>query len=424
MQFQSLSYARESQIAIGSAGRIFWALLLMKHSPEHPDWRPENAGPEFAVRIVPAGAATVAATAAPRPPRRRRFSPQEYAQGVLRGDRSLLAQTITVVESDAPARIAEAQAVLALLLPHTGRSVRIGITGVPGAGKSLAHRDLRHLAVPPGQEGRRAGGRSEQQRQPREHSGRQDPDGATRPRARCLHPPVSVRRSARRCRPQDARDHPGVRSRGYDVILVETVGVGQSEIAVRSMVDFLLLLTITGGGDDLQGMKRGSLELADAVAVTKADGDNLARAKETRRMLQDSLHYFAPPTPGWPALRADLFGPHRRRRARPLGRGGGVSPRHARERRALGAPAPAEPGVGPVDDRGGVAQSFLSPAQGGGAASGVGGGDSGRRHSHHIRGARTSRAGRRIAGEMAPPFWFGRIHVVGCRVAARRRTIS
>jgi LAO/AO transport system kinase len=88
---------------------------------------------------------------------------------------------------------------------------------------------------------------------------------------------------------------------GYDVILVETVGVGQSEIAVRSMVDFLLLLTITGGGDDLQGMKRGSLELAEAVAVTKADGENLTRAQVTRRMLQDSLHYFAPPTPGWPA---------------------------------------------------------------------------------------------------------------------------
>jgi len=88
---------------------------------------------------------------------------------------------------------------------------------------------------------------------------------------------------------------------GYDVILVETVGVGQSEIAVRSMVDFLLLLTITGGGDDLQGMKRGSMELADAVVVAKADGDNVTRAQVTRRMLQDSLHYLAPPTPGWPA---------------------------------------------------------------------------------------------------------------------------
>ncbi len=88
---------------------------------------------------------------------------------------------------------------------------------------------------------------------------------------------------------------------GYEVILVETVGVGQSEIAVRSMVDFLLLLTITGGGDDLQGMKRGALELADAVCVAKADGPNAAPAQTTRSLLQDSLHYLAPPTPGWPA---------------------------------------------------------------------------------------------------------------------------
>jgi LAO/AO transport system kinase len=301
MQFQSLSYARESQIAIGSAGRIFWALLLMKHSPEHPDWRPENAGPEFAVRIVPAGAATVAATAAPRPPRRRRFSPQEYAQGVLRGDRSLLAQTITVVESDAPARIAEAQAVLALLLPHTGRSVRIGITGVPGAGKSLLietfgtwlcrqGRKVAVLAVDPSSSvshGSILGDKTRMEQLAREPGAfiRPSPSGgAPGGVARKTRETILVCEAAR-----------------YDVILVETVGVGQSEIAVRSMVDFLLLLTITGGGDDLQGMKRGSLELADAVAVTKADGDNLARAKETRRMLQDSLHYFAPPTPGWRA---------------------------------------------------------------------------------------------------------------------------
>src|SRR5208283_1751454 len=107
----------------------------MKHPPEHPDWRPEDAGPEFAVRIVPARSAPATARP-PRPSRRRQFSPEEFAHGVLRADRTLLAQTITVVESDAAARIAEAQSILALLLPRTGRSVRVGITGVPGAGKS------------------------------------------------------------------------------------------------------------------------------------------------------------------------------------------------------------------------------------------------------------------------------------------------
>ena len=276
-------------------------LLAMNPPSELPDWRPENAGPEFAVRIVPAGAAPVVPAESLRVPRRRRLSPEEYAQGVLRGDRSLLAQTITVVESDAPARIAEAQTVLARLLPHTGRSVRIGITGVPGAGKSslierfgtwLCRQGKRVavLAVDPSSSvshGSILGDKTRMEQLAREPGAfiRPSPSGgALGGVARKTRETILVCEAA-----------------GYDVILVETVGVGQSEIAVRSMVDFLLLLTITGGGDDLQGMKRGSLELADAVAVTKADGDNLARAQVTRRMLQDSLHYFAPPTPGWAA---------------------------------------------------------------------------------------------------------------------------
>ena len=273
----------------------------MEHPPEHPDWRPENAGPEFAVRIVPAGSARVAPTRSVRLPRRRRFSAAEYAQGVLRGDRSLLAQTITVVESDAAARIAEAQAVLALLLPQTGRSVRVGVTGVPGAGKSSLietfgtwlcrqGRLVAVLAVDPSSSvshGSILGDKTRMEQLAREPGAfiRPSPSGgALGGVARKTRETILVCEAA-----------------GYDVILVETVGVGQSEIAVRSMVDFLLLLTITGGGDDLQGMKRGSLELADAVAVTKADGDNVTRAQVTRRMLQDSLHYFAPPTPGWSA---------------------------------------------------------------------------------------------------------------------------
>ena len=273
----------------------------MKHPPEHPDWRPEDAGPEFAVHIVPAGGGAAAPSGSFRAPRRRRLSPEEYAQGVLCGDRSLLAQTITVVESDAPGRIAEAQAVLALLLPHTGRSVRIGITGVPGAGKSSLietfgtwlcrqGKKVAVLAVDPSSSvshGSILGDKTRMEQLAREPGAfiRPSPSGgALGGVARKTRESILVCEAA-----------------GYDVILVETVGVGQSEIAVRSMVDFLLLLTITGGGDDLQGMKRGSLELADAVTVAKADGDNLTRAQVTRRMLQDSLHYFAQPTPGWSA---------------------------------------------------------------------------------------------------------------------------
>jgi LAO/AO transport system kinase len=272
----------------------------MKHPPEHPDWRPEDAGPEFAVRIVPARIAPAAA-ARLHHPRRRQFSPEEHAQGVLRADRTMLAQTITVIESDAPARVAEAQNILALLLPQTGRSVRVGITGVPGAGKSSLietfgtwlcrqGKKVAVLAVDPSSSvshGSILGDKTRMEQLAREPNAfiRPSPSGgAMGGVARKTRETILVCEAA-----------------GYDVILVETVGVGQSEIAVRSMVDFLLLLTITGGGDDLQGMKRGSLELAEAVVVTKADGENATLAQVTQRMLQDSLHYFAPPTPGWPA---------------------------------------------------------------------------------------------------------------------------
>jgi len=273
----------------------------MKPPPqEHPDWRPEDAGPEFAVRIVRAGTQAPAA-GAPRHPRRRQPSADELAEGVLRGERALLAQAITLIESDAPHRIAEAQAVLARLLPRTGNSVRIGITGVPGAGKSSLieafgtwlcrqARRVAVLAVDPSSSVSRGsilGDKTRMEQLAREPGAfiRPSPSGgALGGVARKTRETLLVCEAA-----------------GYDVILVETVGVGQSEIAVRSMVDFLLLLTITGGGDDLQGMKRGSLELADAVCVTKADGQNAVRAQVTQRMLADSLHYLAPPTPGWPS---------------------------------------------------------------------------------------------------------------------------
>jgi LAO/AO transport system kinase len=273
----------------------------MSKDAKTPDWRPEKAGPEFAVRIVPAAAATPTPGRVPHQPRRRRLSPEEYAEGVRRGDRSLLAQAITLIESDASARIDEAQAVLANLLPHTGRSVRIGITGVPGAGKSSLiealgtwlcrqGKKVAVLAVDPSSSisrGSILGDKTRMEQLAREPNAfiRPSPSGgALGGVARKTRETILVCETA-----------------GYEVILVETVGVGQSEITVRSMVDFLLLLTITGGGDDLQGMKRGALELADAVCVTKADGPNAALAQATQRLLQDSLHYLAPPTSGWPA---------------------------------------------------------------------------------------------------------------------------
>jgi LAO/AO transport system kinase len=274
---------------------------MTKPSSSHPDWRPEKAGPEFAVHIVPAGATRPPRVRPPHQPRRRHHSPEEYAEGVLHGDRSLLAQAITLIESDAPARIDEAQAVLARLLPHTGRAVRIGITGVPGAGKSALietwgtwlcrqGRKVAVLAVDPSSSlsrGSILGDKTRMEQLARE------PEAFIRPSPSGGALGGVARKTRETILVCDAA--------GYEIILVETVGVGQSEIAVRSMVDFLLLLTITGGGDDLQGMKRGSLELADAVVVAKADGANLAPAQITQRTLQESLHYLAPATPGWPA---------------------------------------------------------------------------------------------------------------------------
>lgn len=274
----------------------------MGRTPSHdPEWRPADAGPEFAVRLVPAGKGAGETPRRNAPIPRRRHSVDDYAAGVLRGDRSLLAQTITLVESDAPGRMDQAQAVLARLLPHTGRSVRIGVTGVPGAGKSSLIEALGRwlcrqgkqvavLAIDPSSSlshGSILGDKTRMEglaREPHAFIRPSPSGGALGGVGRKTRETILVCEAA-----------------GYDVILVETVGVGQSEITVRSMVDFLLLLTITGGGDDLQGMKRGSLELADAVAVTKADGDNRPRAEATRRLLQDSLHYLAPPTPDWPA---------------------------------------------------------------------------------------------------------------------------
>ena len=271
------------------------------HDPSRPDWQPPDAGPEFAARIVPARRGEAHATGAAHAARRRRHSAEEFAAGVRRGDRSMLAQAITLIESDASARIDEAQAVLARLLPETGRSVRIGITGVPGAGKSSLiealgtalcrqGRKVAVLAVDPSSSvsgGSILGDKTRMEQLAREPLAfiRPSPSGgASGGVARKTRETILVCEAA-----------------GYEVILVETVGVGQSEIAVRAMVDFLLLLTITGAGDELQGMKRGSLELSDAVCVTKADGANAGLAEATRHLLEDSLHYLTPPTPGWAA---------------------------------------------------------------------------------------------------------------------------
>ena len=223
----------------------------------------------------------------------------QLAEGLRRGEAVALARAITLVESTAPQHAAEAAELTRLLLPHRDHSVRIGITGVPGAGKSTfiealglylcekGHR-VAVLAVDPTSVvsgGSILGDKTRMEKLSRHPSAyiRPSPSGgALGGVTRKTRETITLCEAA-----------------GYDVILVETVGVGQSEIAVRSMTDFFLLLALTGAGDELQGLKKGIVEMADAIAVTKADGDNLAAAEKLRIELSQILQVLAPVTPGW-----------------------------------------------------------------------------------------------------------------------------
>ena len=227
------------------------------------------------------------------------MSVDDYVEGVLSGDRTVLAKTITLIESSSAKHTLVAESVLARLLPKTGKSIRIGITGIPGVGKSTFIESLgtyltSHghkvavMAVDPSSAisgGSILGDKTRMDRLARDNNAfiRPSPSrgtlgGVTR----------KTREAILVCE-----------AAGYDVILVETVGVGQSEIAVRSMVDFFLLLMLTGAGDELQGIKRGIMELADALVVNKADGENLEPAHSLAFEFNKFLHYLQPATEGW-----------------------------------------------------------------------------------------------------------------------------
>ena len=231
--------------------------------------------------------------------RRRTFSTDEYVEGILRGDITILSQAITLIESNKPEHYDQAQQIIERCLPHAGRSVRIGITGVPGAGKSTfieavgnmvvsLHHRLAVLAIDPSSE--RSGG-SILGDKTRMESISSNPDIFIRPSPSA----GSLGGVARKTRETIVL----CEAAGFDVIFIETVGVGQSETAVYSMVDMFMLLQISGAGDELQGIKRGIMEMADMMVITKADGENRQKAELARAQFQSALHLFPMPESGW-----------------------------------------------------------------------------------------------------------------------------
>ncbi|WP_066047238.1 methylmalonyl Co-A mutase-associated GTPase MeaB [Robertmurraya korlensis] len=224
---------------------------------------------------------------------------EELCSGVRSGRRSMLAKAITLIESNADHHYKKAQELLQQILPFSGNSVRIGITGVPGAGKStfidsfgmyLCKKGIKVavLAVDPSSSlsgGSILGDKTRMEQLARTELAfiRPSPTGG---KLGGVH--RKTKESIALCE-----------AAGYEVIIVETVGVGQSEVMVRDMVDFFILLVLTGAGDELQGMKKGIMELADAIVVNKADGINEASARKTRDEYNQILHFLQPSTPGW-----------------------------------------------------------------------------------------------------------------------------
>lgn len=273
-----------------------------------PSWVPKEKNPEFACTVMRGiDSAVNSVTSAKyypkenlrRVPLRKKMSVEDYVEGVKKGDRMILAKAITLIESNAPKDFDKAQRVLQALLPRTGHSLRIGITGVPGAGKStfieafgqlLCQQGYKVavLAVDPTSSitgGSILGDKTRMQKLSREPNCfiRPSPSGGTL---------GGVARKSRETMML-------CEAAGCNVILVETVGVGQSETTVRSMVDFFMLVVLTGAGDDLQGIKKGIMELADAIVVNKADGDNLERAKVTQGEYERMVEFIRPATEGW-----------------------------------------------------------------------------------------------------------------------------
>ncbi len=231
--------------------------------------------------------------------RRKRLSVNEYVDGVLEGDKIVLSKAITLVESTLESDHLLAEQVIEKILPHTGNSIRIGITGVPGVGKSTfiesfgklitsLNKKLAVLAIDPSSQRSKGSILGDKTRMEKLST---DPLAYIRPSASGSSlggVSTKTRETMLLCE-----------AAGFEVIFIETVGVGQSETTVKGMVDFFLLLMLSGAGDELQGIKKGIMEMADAIAITKSDGDNKAKCERAKREYKNALHLFPPSESGW-----------------------------------------------------------------------------------------------------------------------------
>ena len=228
-----------------------------------------------------------------------RLEASAYIDGILKGDRVLLSRAITIIESNLESDKVLAKEIIQAILPFSGKSIRIGITGVPGVGKSTFIEAFgKHLV----NEGKRVAILSI------------DPS-SQRSKGSILGDKTRMEDLANMqeayIRPSASGDTLGgvanktgetmllCEANGYDVILIETVGVGQSETAVHGMTDFFLLLMLSGAGDELQGIKKGIMEMADMVVINKADGDNVRMSEMARLQYQNALHIFPLADSGW-----------------------------------------------------------------------------------------------------------------------------
>jgi len=276
----------------------------MSENINRPEWVPENGGNEFTTTVMKGVATNANSSIAPNLSfiKKKNLTVKDYVDGILSKNITILSKAITLIESNSQTHIELAQQVLQKILPHSGKSVRIGISGPPGAGKSTSIEALGYylcrqglkvavLAIDPSStltKGSILGDKTRMELLTREENAyiRPSPSAGT------------LGGVARKTRETIL----ACEAAGYEVILIETVGVGQSEITVRSMVDFFLLVLIPGSGDELQGIKKGVVEISDMIAINKADGDNIQYANRTKSAYQQAIGMLQSATDGWKTL--------------------------------------------------------------------------------------------------------------------------